>query len=220
MEYASKEQMEEIDRIAPKKYGLTISRMMENAAYHIADYIRQNFDQDQTITVYAGKGNNGGDALAAARRLHNWGFEVKLRIESELDGIRKEEFEILRKLGIEPVSEVENSDVVLDGMIGYNLDGEPRTPFDSMIREINKLETYVVSIDVPSGFDLDNGEFLDPSVTPDAVLTLAAPFQGLKHLDIDHQLIDISIPAEVYTEADVEIDPSKVFAHSSRVKLV
>lgn len=220
MEYATKKKMAEIDRIAPEKYGLTISRMMENAAYHIADYIRENFDKDQKIAVYAGKGNNGGDALAAARRLHNWGYDIELRLESELDGIREEESKILKKLGVTPADKIDNANIVLEGMIGYNLKGAPRKPFNKMIEEANSLDATLISIDVPSGFDLEKEEFLEPSVKPDVVLTLAAPFGALKDLDVDHQLIDISIPREVYREAGVDIDPSKIFQSSSRVKLI
>lgn len=73
MKKVSKEQMARIDEKVPEKYGIKISRMMENAGYQISEFIRSEIGVCG-IAVYAGKGNDGGDALAAARRLHLWGF--------------------------------------------------------------------------------------------------------------------------------------------------
>ena len=85
-------------------------------------------DEDQ-VFLYAGKGNNGGDALAAARGLHLWGYEVEVVLATgELDGIRKEEMEILEEIGVKislEESEIEGS-TAIEGLIGYNLKGDQR----------------------------------------------------------------------------------------------
>lgn len=215
----SKDQMVEVDRIAPENYGLTISRMMENAGYQIADFIRQKYSRSSKIAFYAGKGNNGGDALVAARRLFSWGFDVEVVLRSDLDGIRKEEEEILKKLGIDFVENANSPDVVVDGLIGYNLKGDPRPPFDEMIEEMNGLGAELISIDVPSGFDLETEDLLAPAVRADKVLTLAAPFSALNSLDSEIWLVDISIPEQVYREANVDIDPGELFSEDSFVKV-
>ena len=198
----SKKEMAEIDRKVPEKYCITISRMMENAGYQIADFIRQNIDEEK-VTFYAGKGNNGGDALVAARRLHLWDHEVEVVLATEdLDGIRKEELEILENLGVEinlETSEKEYS-VAVEGLIGYNLKGNPRSPFDSMISEINEYET-VVSIDIASGLEPDTGDRSDTCVRPDYSVTLAASFKGM---DEDNSgeiwITDIGVTPEAYEE--------------------
>lgn len=198
----SKKEMEEIDRKVPKKYGITVSRMMENAGYQIAEFIRKQIDEEK-ITVYAGKGNNGGDAIAAARRLYLWNHEVEVVLVTEdHNGIRKEELKILEKLGVEINLETSgnNYPVALEGLIGYKLKGDPRPPFDEMISEINQYEK-VVSIDIASGLDADTGKGKKPCVRPDFTVTLAAPFQGMsKENSGDVFVADIGVPPEAFEQ--------------------
>lgn len=198
----SKEEMEEIDMKVPEKYGITISRMMQNAGYQIAHFVRKNIDEEK-ITVYAGKRNNGGDALAAARRLELWNHEVELVLATEdLDGIRKEELKILENLGVELNLESSETDhpVALEGLIGYNLKGDPRPPFDSMIDEINQHET-VISIDIASGLDADTGEKSEPCVRPKFTVTLAAPFEEMSEENSGKVFVaDIGVPPEAFEE--------------------
>lgn len=218
MESVSVEQMARIDDKVPEEYGITIHRMMENAGYQIAEFVRKKFDQDSSILVYAGKGNNGGDALAAARRLHLWGFNVEVVCPFELDGIRKEEKQILQHLGIEVRDEASmEPDVILEGLIGYNLQGDPRPPFDSMIESINASEAEVVSIDVASGLDADTGEQKQPCVELDYTITLAFPKKGLERRNSGEVwVVDISIPPEAYREFGFT---PEIFEEKSLVRL-
>lgn len=218
MERVSKEEMARIDQKVPEKYGITISRMMENAAYQIAEFIRYKTDTEE-VAVYAGKGNNGGDALAAARRLHLWGYDVEVVLATrELEGIRKEELEILEGLDVEiSTASAENShSLALEGLIGYNLNGDPRPPFDSMIKEVNQYEK-VVSIDIPTGVDADTGEKSSPAVEADYTVTLAMPKKGMtKENSGSIWVADISIPPEAYREFGFEGD---IFDESSLMSL-
>ncbi|MFB6245146.1 MAG: NAD(P)H-hydrate epimerase, partial [Candidatus Nanohaloarchaea archaeon] len=201
-ERVSRDQMARIDEKVPEQYGITISRMMENAAYQVADFVRSEIDPEG-IAVYAGVGNNGGDALAAARRLHLWGYDVEIVLASrELDGIRKEELEILENLGVRTSVGSPESDfqVALDGLIGYNIRGDPRPPFDELIDRINTHQT-IISIDLPSGLEPDSGRRLDPLVDPDYTLTLAMPKAGMTEKNSGKMyLLDIGIPPEAYEE--------------------
>ncbi len=214
----SREQMAEVDNRVPGEYGITVSRMMENAGYHIADFVRKEIDPDG-LTVYAGKGNNGGDALVAARRLHLWNYQVEVVLATEdLDGIRREELEILEEIGVEISLESSSRDhsLALEGLIGYNLKGDPRPPFDSMVEEINDHE-IVVSIDIPTGLDADTGEEADPSIDPDYTVTLAFPFQGMNEGNSGEIWIaDISVPPEAYEEFGFRGD---IFGEESLVLL-
>lgn len=214
----SYEQMKEVDSKVPEQYGITVSRMMENAGYQIADFIRQEIEEEK-ITVYAGKGNNGGDALVAARRLHFWGYKIEIVLATEeLDGIRKEELEILKDLGAEVnLESSENSySVAIEGLIGYNLKGNPRTPFDSMIKEINDFEK-IVSIDIASGLNADTGEKGEPCVRPDFTITLAAPFKGMSKDNSGRVFVaDIGVPPEAFEKFGFTVE---LFDESSLVEL-
>ncbi len=198
----SKEEMQKIDEKAPEEYGITISRMMENAGLQIAEFLRNEFEEE-SFTFYVGKGNNGGDALVAARRMHLWGYDVEVVLASEeLDGIREGELEILKDLDVEINLESSETDhpVAVEGLIGYNLKGDPRPPFDSMIDEINSYETPV-SIDIASGLDADTGGRAEPCVRPDFTVTLAAPFEGMSEENSGEVFVaDIGVPPEAFEE--------------------
>ena len=73
-------QMIEVDRAMIQDFRIELIQMMENAGRNLADLARSRFlDGDprgKRVTVLAGSGGNGGGALVAARRLHNWGAAV------------------------------------------------------------------------------------------------------------------------------------------------
>lgn len=192
------------------------TRIVRNAGYQIAEFLRKEIEPE-AVTVYVGKGNNGGDALAAARRLFLWNYDVEVVLATrELDGIRKEELEILENLGVEinEESKEEDCSVDLEGLIGYNLEGDPRPPFDSMIEEVNQYET-VVSIDIPTGVEADTGEKEEPAVEADFTVTLAMPKKGMSQENSgDIWVADISVPPEAYEEFGFRGD---IFEHSSLV---
>lgn len=146
-------------------------------------------------------------------------FEVEVILATrELDGIRKEELEILEELGIEiNIENAENNyHVALEGLIGYNLNGEPRPPFDSMIEEVNHYDT-VVSIDLPTGVDADTGEKSSPAVEADFTVTLAMPKKGMKRENSGEIWVaDISIPPEAYREFGFTSD---IFEEKSLIML-
>jgi len=151
--------------------------------------------------VYAGPGNNGGDALVAARRLSLWGVDTEIVLAArDLDGIRAEELAILQTMDI-PVSmhaPDHGYPVALDGLIGYNLEGDPCPPFDTMVGTINQHDT-VVSVDIPTGIHPDTGVSVSPAVDADYTVTLAMPKQGMDDQTAGEIWVaDISIPPAVY----------------------
>ncbi|WBY59950.1 pyridoxal 5'-phosphate synthase [Plasmodium yoelii yoelii] len=50
-----------------------------------------------------------------------------------------------------------NYDLIVDAIFGFSFSGEPRSPFDALISMINNSKKEVVSIDVPSGTNIDKG---------------------------------------------------------------
>jgi len=212
-------QMEQIDILVPEQYGIPAQRLMENAGYQIADFIRQTFDTEKTILIYTGTGNNGGDGLAAARRLHLWGYTVELcPVSRELNGLPATEMAICQALNIPMTEDPDTADVIIDALIGYNLKDDPRPPVEGYIEHINQLDATVISIDVPTGVDADTGDQKDPHVRPDVTITLGLPKTGLSEENAGEQwLADISIPPEAFKQFDIDV--SGLFRDRSRIHL-
>ncbi|MFB6145465.1 MAG: NAD(P)H-hydrate epimerase [Candidatus Nanohaloarchaea archaeon] len=219
MKHLSREKMSEIDLMMPERYGISPLRMMENAGNHVAELVRDRYSEQETVNVFVGKGNNGGDALSAARRIHNYGFDVHVIVSIlELSGLPDEELFIVRAMGIK-VSEYErtmelDADVAVDGLFGYNLEGEPRPPYDHVIESINKHKD-IVSIDIPSGLEVGEGT-ADTCVIPDCTVTLGMPKESMNSENSgDIYLADISVPRQVYEDLGIDTP----FRESSLVRL-
>ena len=70
-------QLKELDKYTIANEPIESINLMERAAVGICDVIRQRFDKKRRIIVFAGPGNNGGDALAVARLLTQRGRNVE-----------------------------------------------------------------------------------------------------------------------------------------------
>jgi len=230
------DQMIEVDRAMIEDYGIDLVRMMENAGRALAHLARERFltgdPQGRHVVVLAGSGGNGGGALVAARRLHNYGAQVTALVtkpDEPLTPVARDQLAILRNMGVtiggaDDAGHLATADVVLDGLIGYSLRGAPRGAAATLIRWANEQKAPVLSLDAPSGIDTTTGAAFAPAVDAAATMTLALPKEGLRNPGIkwnvgDLYLADISVPPELYTgPLGIEVPP--IFAKSDIVQLV
>jgi NAD(P)H-hydrate epimerase len=206
--FAAAGQMKHLDEIAVAS-GLEIRQMMELAAFHVSQFCIDRF-QGKSVGVFAGSGNNGADAIASARFLHNAGFTVEIvLLEDTVSVDGQHHLELCRRLDL-PIrqygEELPNYDVIIDGLIGYSLDGKPRGRYADCINYFNNSESIIISVDIPSGFDTESGKALEPCVQADATLFLAYAKKGFDSEKYRGYfgsgfLIDIGIPPEVYQKA-------------------
>jgi len=129
--------MIEVDRLMMHEYHIDLIQMMENAGCCLAILIKDRFFdggvEGKHIVVLVGTGGNGGGALVAARRLYNWGAKVRVFTASEEEKftpIPLHQYRILKRMGVfislaDALTETEKADVIIDGVIGYSLNGNP-----------------------------------------------------------------------------------------------
>ena len=226
--------MVEVDRAMTEDYGIALIQMMENAGRNLAHLARNRFleddPRDKNVTVLAGRGGNGGGALVCARRLHNWGAQVRLRLTKpfeEFDGVPAHQLKILREMEVEiepfePDPGRPVPDLVVDGVIGYSLNGNPRGTAGDLIRWTNEQEVSVLALDAPSGVDASTGIVYEPAVAATATMTLALPKEGLRAQGVEEQvgelyLADISVPPALYKGLGLEV--GSIFAGSDIVRI-
>lgn len=227
-------EMAEVDRIMTEELGVDLLQMMENAGRHLAHLVRVRFMEGDvggsTVTVLAGSGGNGGGAVAAARRLHLWGGQVRiicLDPPRDLEGATARQFQIVRELGIEVIDgepPEEAAEVVIDGLIGYSLQGDPRGRAADLIRWANAQPIPVVALDLPSGFDASSGTAREPVVSAAATLTLALPKAGMlepRHRGVvgEVYLGDIGVPGEIYERTSAGAVPASIFSRSDILRI-
>lgn len=226
--------MIEVDRAMIEDYGIELIQMMENAGRGLARLAVSRFlggsPSGKKVIVLAGRGGNGGGALVAARRLHNWGASVEVALTRPAEsfaGIPRHQLAIVQALGI-PVHEqslsFDTPELIVDGVIGYSLKGEPRGRAAELIQFANENPAAVLSLDTPSGIDTSSGTVHDPTVAATATFTLALPKAGLftentSPLVGELYLGDISVPPELYVSLGFTVY-SRLFADSDIVYLV
>lgn len=225
--------MASVDRIMMDEVGLDTLQLMELAGYGIADFVRRHISLDlaarPNVLALAGTGGNGGDALVAARLMHVWGANptvVLSQPRSDLSAITAHQLNILDQLGIEvnesPVESLPPSDLIIDGLLGFSLRGDPRGESARLIAMANDHPTPVLAIDLPSGLDATTGHAGSPAIQATATVTLALPKTGLLKADPsitgDIWLADIGVPSGVYQRIGVTV-PTDVFAHDGLVRL-
>lgn len=171
--------------------GFPRQLMMENAGASMVKRIVEKFPDisSKRVLVFAGLGNNGGDALVVARHLAGYSTKVTVILLGNPADIKTIEcrtnWQILEKmksvqLGFGP-ADAENFDVdiIIDGILGTGISGDIREPHASAIDLINKTKAFKVAVDVPSGVDPDTGNTANKYVTADMTVTFHKMKRGM-----------------------------------------
>jgi len=230
-------QMVEVDRAMVEDYRILLIQMMENAGRGLAFVARDRFlggdPRGRRVAVLAGVGGNGGGALVCARRLHGWGAEVEVALMKPDDAytkIPRHQLDVVRRLGIRvrtarDVGEIERPELIVDGVIGYSLSGDPRDEAARLIDWANADAAPVLALDAPSGLDTSTGTVHTPAIRATATTTLALPKEGLRaegaRLVVGElYLADLSVPPGLYASPRLGIELGPLFAESDVVRIM
>lgn len=191
------EQMRALEQRAMDEYNIPGILLMENAGIAVTKEVEAILEKEKSsnrVAVFAGKGNNGGDAFVVARHLMNHHYDVRMFLlcrPEEIQGDALVNWQILRKMGLRyqmvlgdrdlNVARVGliNSALVVDGIFGTGFHGEMPAIDKEMIRLINESNRPVVAIDVPSGVNANTGAIGDICVHSTKTVTMALPKVGL-----------------------------------------
>ena len=216
MKIATAQQMRNIDRRAIREFGLSGTVLMENAATAVMAEMDKFFGglAGSRIGILCGKGNNGGDGLALARRLRVRGVQVRVALLAPLSAVRGEakvNLSIIQKMDVElkanastnAISEVVAwADILVDALLGVGLSTPLKGTHAFAVELMNASGKPVVSVDVPTGVNADTGEVMGSAVRADLTVTMALPKRGLAlYPGAEYtgtlRVADLGIPAEV-----------------------
>ena len=210
--YVTAGEMRRIDDITIREFDVDVVMLMENAGRATATMARQMLHGTtigKRVACLVGGGNNGGDGMVAARHLANWGADVEVIVGTTKDRMKSVplgQLHVLENMGI-PTQLTDYTlgdyDLLIDGLIGYGLEGNPRDRVAMMIKDANVSGRPILALDVPSGMNATSGKAYDPCIKATATLTLALPKTGFLAPSAspyvgDLYLADISIPRKVY----------------------
>ena len=175
------------DAEAASRFGIEPLQLMEVAGWQVARFVGAFMDgiRGKRVSVIAGSGNNGGDALVAARFLLQRGAIVNASIvpSGDAHSLASRHALTIRRLGI-PIADAPqgidaSADVLIDGLFGTGIRLPLRDPAPAIIAAMNATGRPIVAIDVPSGMDADTGVGAEVAVRAAATVTLVAPKAGL-----------------------------------------
>lgn len=220
VEPVSSAALRQADAAALTRFGIAPLQLMEVAGWQVARFVTDFLGHaaGARVLVVAGSGNNGGDALCAARFLAQRGAAIRVSLVPPRDqeSLAAHHGQTLRALGI-PLQEAPNgidaeADLIVDGVFGTGIRPPLRPDARTIVEAINLSGRPVVSVDVPSGMDADDASGAEDAVRASATVTLAAPKAGLRRTPISGRifLADIGMPPSLFSTAG----PSLAAAYS------
>jgi ADP-dependent NAD(P)H-hydrate dehydratase / NAD(P)H-hydrate epimerase len=192
----STQQVREADSHAIKKLGIPGILLMENASREIYSIALEYFPEDVKghIGFVCGKGNNGGDGFAAARHFANHGFIVTVVFigsPAEMSEDCRLNFDILKNISsvnkniflipfksTASLAALKKCPVVFDALLGSGASGELKKPYAEIVGYLNKLNSFKIAIDIPSGLNADSGYSFN-KLKVDLTITLGELKKGL-----------------------------------------
>jgi len=235
MKLALAHEMQQLDRAAIDQYNIPGIVLMENAGCGTVDYMLRELGSvaNKSALIVVGPGNNGGDGLVIARKIHKLGgfpfiiylvdpkkfkgdslinynsvTQLKLPFKVMLDA---ESFENLSidELGLEPNN---NFWAIVDAVFGTGLQRSLTGHFLAAVNFMNYLsKTYatpLIAVDIPSGINADNGMVLGGSACADHTVTYGLAKPGhFMHGGIQSgklHVVDIGIPPAVVNNAELK----------------
>ncbi|MDE6806840.1 MAG: NAD(P)H-hydrate epimerase, partial [Prevotella sp.] len=200
MKIFTSNQIHELDKYTIEHEPIKSIDLMERAARAITRVITDRWSSDVPIVVFAGPGNNGGDALAVARMLTDLNYQVQtflFNISGHLsDDCEENKQRLGNHKGNALLTEVtqefdpphlEEGMLVVDGLFGAGLNKPLTGGFSSLVKYINASPSQVVSIDVPSGLMTEDNTYNVQANIVRADLTLTLQQIKLSFLFAENQ---------------------------------
>lgn len=177
--------LQQLEQLAAGTISAGNPPLMERAGLAAAEFARELLENGCSVLVLAGPGNNGGDALVAARHLKSWWFKVTVVFTGDADRLPADAAQALQAwlaAGGEVRWELPESGkwgLVIDGLFGIGLARDLGGRHLDLVRKVNAMNVPVLALDVPSGLDGDTGQTFRAAIRATHTLTFLTLKPGL-----------------------------------------
>ncbi|CAJ1942752.1 unnamed protein product [Cylindrotheca closterium] len=200
--------------------GFSLEQLMELAGLAVAEAVYQvlppSSESKPRILLICGPGNNGGDGLVAARHLVFFGYECVIMYPKQS---KKEHFVNLVKqcedVGVTFIDEFPHTneyDAIVDSIFGFSFKGAPREPFKTALEKMQEVqkkkpEFPIISVDVPSGWNVDEGDVAKTGFVPSVLISLTAPKESARSFPGRHFVGGRFLPPVLAEKYGVQMPP-------------
>ncbi|CAN6299591.1 unnamed protein product [Urochloa humidicola] len=216
----------EIDEQLMGLLGFSVDQLMELAGLSVATAVAEVYklSEHTRVLIICGPGNNGGDGLVAARHLYHFGYRSSVcypkRTPKPLYSGLVTQLESLL-IPFIPAEDLPGDlstefDIVVDAMFGFSFHGTPRPPFDELIQRLVSLSAIensdkrpaIVSVDIPSGWHVEEGDVDGGGIKPDMLVSLTAPkLCAKKFIGPHHFLGGRFVPPPILKKYGLQLPP-------------
>ncbi|KAF9061463.1 YjeF N-terminal domain-containing protein [Rhodocollybia butyracea] len=194
LRYLTAKLAQQIDEELMNQAGaFSIDQLMELAGLACAQALARVYNKNEypNVLVCCGPGNQGGDGLVAARHLGMFGYnpvifmpkpgskDIYKRLKAQCDNMDIKTIPPSNDTSLLQDS-LSSSNVILDAVFGFSFKGPIRTPFDSALPLLTNSGLPIVSVDIPSGWDVEEGNVEGVGLQPDVLVSLTAPKLGVR----------------------------------------
>ena len=178
-----------------QRLGISGMVLMERAALSTAEFIKDRLlacEKDKKVIAICGSGNNGGDGIACARILYEWGFNVEIFVvgkEEKFTGQTRAQVdlavnsEVELKI-VEPSELIADRDdfknaIIIDAIFGVGFKGRLEGNLEKLADYLNMLSSIKVAVDIPSGVNGSNGKVESTAIKCDYTITFGVNKTGI-----------------------------------------
>ncbi|KAG5670605.1 hypothetical protein PVAND_000855 [Polypedilum vanderplanki] len=201
MKFLSQDEAINCDVELFNEYQFSVDQLMELAGLSCAHVAAKEFainseSSNNLALIVCGPGNNGGDGMVMARHLSLMKFKPTIYYPKKVDkplfnGLMRQcelmDIEFIDKCP--SVDEASKYRFIADGLFGFSFRPPIRDTFKDIMKLMCETNVPIVSIDIPSGWNVENGpEDESNSIKPYILISLTAPKKCAQHFKGIHYL--------------------------------
>ena len=180
----TREEMRQSEQCTILEHGVSSLVLMERAALSVFDVLQREQLLSGKALIVCGSGNNGGDGLAIARILFEYGYDADVVMMGDCGKYTsevKQQLSSLKSYGIPIYDEVpkQSYTVIIDAIFGIGLTRDISGIVYDRIAELNSMTGVKVAVDLPSGIDTDTGKVMGIAFRADLTVTFAFAKLGM-----------------------------------------
>ncbi len=217
------EQIKEVDAATIAAQRIPSHKLMERAAYAFVNAINWSSYQHLAISIFAGPGNNGGDALAVSRILLDKGIKNRVYLCMIGTGRSADCDTNLKRLQAYATAEIQEiykeqdvekrNGLVIDGIFGSGLNRPVTGYWATLLEKINEDADHIISIDIPSGYFADEHRDNVNCIRANHVISFELP-------KLSFMMPESQIALSSCEIVNIDLDAAAIDTHSSKYHLI
>lgn len=186
MQFYTIEKIRQLEQYAINQLNINAEELMQKAANAASKLIVEKFPNANSIAIFCGGGNNGGDGYVLGGLLAKRKKIVTIYScvsKDKLKGEAAKAYAFAFKKGVKIQDHVHDesikADLIVDSLLGIGIKGEVSEKYAKIISHINQQRVPKLAIDVPSGLNCDTGCAMGEAVIANATITFIGMKSGL-----------------------------------------